>query len=344
LIFKGRKILFISLTRTGCVEYAAAFQKKLSEEETIVMASHASKSMFSKVDIAIETYTGWFSFALRSLRIKSELKKILDNINRQHSNLTIMFPVFHPWNNIIASWANKNSVPVTSVIHDVEMHLGEGNSKIEILQKQLMQKSTWTIFLTESEKEKAINKNGVQKEKGIVIPHPLIKTKAQHKLPHSKHLKVLYLGRLKKYKGIQLLIDACREMEIEKLTIAGEGDLPLNFVDNKIELIRERLSENEMDKLIAAHHVLVLPYVQATQSGILTLGVNANIPMVITELPGLTEQLPKNAAVWCEPNVSSLKAALESLAADPETYQALKENMGKFKKQFDEKWGTELGL
>jgi len=292
LIFEGRKILFISLTRTGSVEYAVSLLDKIKHLDPVVICSEEAATLFPEESLSIKTYSGLTSFFIKTLFGTTRLIIQLNQIKQTYPDLSIVFPVFHPWNSIIARWAKRKEVKVISIIHDAEMHLGEENKKIFLLQNKLMQASDRVVFLTRNERGKAIDKNLIKENKTAILNHPLISMGAKHELEHSEGLKLLYLGRLKSYKGIQNLINACSELEYEKLTIAGEGDLPLDLNSNQIELVRKRLSKDEIRNLIECHHILVLPYVDASQSGILTIGLDSNIPMLISDLPGLKEQLP----------------------------------------------------
>jgi hypothetical protein len=59
---------------------------------------------------------------------------------------------------------------------------------------------------------------------------------------------------------------------------------------------------------------LVLPYKEASQSGVAPTAIAAGRLVVATRVDGLIEQLhDENLATLCEPNVTSLAAALRSL-------------------------------
>jgi len=213
LIFEGRKILFISLTRTGSVEYAASLLDKIKDLEPLVICSEETATIFPNNVLNVKTYSGFGSFFLRTLFINSVIIKHLNRFKKMHSNLSLFFPVFHPWNNIIAKWAKKNDIPIVSVIHDTEMHLGEENKKIFFLQKKLMEISDKVVFLTETEKLKAIKLQILREDKTAVISHPIISIGASHQLRHDRRLKILYLGRLKTYKGVDNLLKGLQKLK-----------------------------------------------------------------------------------------------------------------------------------
>jgi len=96
-----------------------------------------------------------------------------------------------------------------------------------------------------------------------------------------------------------------------------------------------------MKRLIEHHHILVLPYIEASQSGILTIALDANMPMVLSDLPGLREQLPEDAAVWCHSDPQSLKEGIEKYK-HIEKYNSVKTNMEAYKKHFQQTWFEQL--
>ena len=340
LIFEGRKILIISLTRTGSIEYAAALANKLSKYNPLIISSEEAAHIFDYVDYQLETYSGKLSFIIKSLTIRRQIDKLLGPIKMKHDKLTIIFPVFHPWNNVIAQWAKKTNTKLVTVIHDFKMHLGEGSRTIEKLQNDLILLSDKIIFLTKSERDKALKVRCDLNEKTFVLPHPILKTNLKNNMAHSSQLKLLFVGRISKYKGIELLLDAAVDLEYDVLTIAGQGDLPKskNLKSSKIDFINRRLDPQEIEKLLATHHVLILPYIDASQSGILTLGLDSNIPMIITDHEGLKEQLNSHTAIWCKTDSEGLKQGIEEYANNPQKYRDVKNRMREFKKEFDDRW------
>jgi glycosyltransferase involved in cell wall biosynthesis len=79
------------------------------------------------------------------------------------------------------------------------------------------------------------------------------------------------------------------------LRIVGNGDLAdLPFLEDlpkNVELDRRWVKDGEFSKLLEQADVLVFPYVEASQSGVLPLGLRAGIPTVITPVGGLVNQL-----------------------------------------------------
>jgi len=100
-----------------------------------------------------------------------------------------------------------------------------------------------------------------------------------------------------------------------------------DWADLPVESLSGRLDESRLAKLLRSHDVLVLPYREASQSGMLLLAAAAGIPVICTRVGGLPEQLPEEAVLWIEPDAASLAEALERLASDSALAETLRNRM-----------------
>jgi glycosyltransferase involved in cell wall biosynthesis len=107
------------------------------------------------------------------------------------------------------------------------------------------------------------------------------------------------LGRLRAYKGLDLLRDAWRLFQPRfpkaRLLVAGEGDAealaPGLTALPGVAVQARWLGEADMARLLATADALVLPYREASQSGVAPLAHGFGVPVVATPVGGLTEQL-----------------------------------------------------
>ena len=58
-----------------------------------------------------------------------------------------------------------------------------------------------------------------------------------------------------------------------------------------LSIIDKFLDEEEISYLLNTNDVLILPYIDATQSGIVTLGMASGLPIICTNVGGLKEQI-----------------------------------------------------
>ena len=113
---------------------------------------------------------------------------------------------------------------------------------------------------------------------------------------------LLFFGFIRSYKGLDILLRAFAEERLGKfrlkLIIAGEfyeNDLPyrhlirdLGLEDNVI-LFDRFIKEEEVALFFSAADLVVQPYRSATQSGVTQIAYHFGIPMLVTDVGGLSE-------------------------------------------------------
>ncbi len=115
---------------------------------------------------------------------------------------------------------------------------------------------------------------------------------------------ILFFGFIRHYKGLDLLLEAMSDPRIKnngyKLLIAGEFYEDRNQYDALIENLQithivqihnKFISEKDITLYFSAADVLVQPYRHATQSGVTPLSYHFELPMIVTNVGGLTEMM-----------------------------------------------------
>jgi glycosyltransferase involved in cell wall biosynthesis len=125
-----------------------------------------------------------------------------------------------------------------------------------------------------------------------VVPHGVGESLAA---PLPERESLLFFGRISHYKGLDVLLDAMplvwrRQPELT-LVVAGEGETPGHEVlaDPRIELRLGHVPEGDLPGLFAASTCVVLPYRQASQSGVGSLAKQHGRAIIATRTGGLSE-------------------------------------------------------
>ena len=305
--------IVVYLSERGCLAYVEAILKELSSKQPHLLLSQKNLSRFESSYSAedIRTTKNKIQFLWSSLSIQMQARKRIDDWTNRYGSITLYFPAFHPWNLAFLKMAKEKGITTTLTIHDYHTHSGEKSTLIESQQKKMIGLATEVIFLSEYVKAQAEAELGPQ-AKFAVHPHPILDAGLRHALGHSTQPAILFLGRVVHYKGVDLLMKAVQDLKINKLTIAGEQvGLSIKSTDG-VEVIDHYLSPQEMSELIATHHLLVLPYREASQSGILTLGLSAGIPIIATRVGGLTEQAGAEQVIWTDPSIQGIRHAVRA--------------------------------
>ena len=197
-------------------------------------------------------------------------------------------------------------------------------------------------FVTMSEKVNQDLKTFTQKP-SINIVHPIYDNFGDiiSKEEARKHLSlpvnekiILFFGFIRKYKGLDLLLEAMNNANIReaniKLLIAGE------FYDNKEEyeliiakynlanslyLRTQFIDNSEVKYYLSAADFVIQPYKNATQSGVTPLAYHFEKPMLVTSVGGLANLVPHmKVGIVTEPNADSIAAGIMKLYELGETH------------------------
>jgi len=159
--------------------------------------------------------------------------------------------------------------------------------------------------------------------KGILyklIPHPVYNifgakvSKAEAKEFIAKEYNIdtrnekviLFFGYIRRYKGLNYLIDAMPEILKKlklKLLVVGEfyenEKKYLEQIENlnlkdSVKVISDFVPDDKIRYFFSASDVVVLPYVNATQSGIIQIAYYYDKPVIATDVGGLSEVVKNN--------------------------------------------------
>ena len=145
---------------------------------------------------------------------------------------------------------------------------------------------------------------------------------------------ILFFGFIRKYKGLDLLMEAMAEGSIKnsgiKLLIAGEfyeDASTYNELINKLG-IRDQLilrtdfiPDSEVKYYLCAADAVVQPYRNATQSGVTPLAYHFEKPMVVTNVGGLPALVPdRKAGIVVEPTSDAIAKGILELYQLGEEY------------------------
>ena len=188
-------------------------------------------------------------------------------------------------------------------------------------------------FITMSEKVMSDLRIFEKQKPAKLILHPLYdnfgaivsKETARKQLRLTENEKIiLFFGFIRKYKGLDLLLEAMADPRIKssgiKLMVAGEfyeDDQPYYDQIEKLQLKDQLIlrtdfiPDSEVKYYLCAADAVIQPYKSATQSGVTPLAYHFEKPMVVTNVGGLPALVPhKKVGLVVEPNPTAIASGI----------------------------------
>lgn len=220
--------------------------------------------------------------------------------------------VFSCESNLITSRIILNlnkDIRVVMCVHDVNPHPSYGSIKAAIKEsvkkpyvKQAWKRANTILLLSENSKNKYVDLYPSLTSKVNVLKlgaHvPDVPTKMPPELTGKEQSFILFFGRIDKYKGLYRLLRAFSKVQEQislKLVVAGNGTLTdeetalIEKNSDRIVLIKRYIQDEEMCWLFENAAFTVLPYVEASQSGVLSISYHFGKPVIVSNVDGLTE-------------------------------------------------------
>lgn len=243
------------------------------------------------------------------------------------------------------------SIPLAVSVHDVIPH--PGNDSIRKLRRVLIEK--WIRKCSDS-----IHLHGVslqenlrklspgRAQKSYVIPHgslSLFKHMATGGIAREPST-CLFFGRMEKYRGLDNLL---RIASIVKETVPG---IKIIVAGTGSELTRYKSSMADLgvfeiyDSFIADHDVfrffgraslLLLPYKEASQSGVVMMGLPFGVPVVANAVGSIPEIIVsgKHGEIVPTGDIRDFADAIRALLADKERWERMSANCLELAEQLD---------
>lgn len=212
---------------------------------------------------------------------------------------------------------------IVTTIHDVVPHPGERNPLQYFIFENIKKRSSKFIVLTNSFRNIVSRKYNIAIENIGYIPHAGFCFNPAGAEPKCDEINysILFFGRITPYKGLLVLLKAMEiiksKIPMLKLVIAGDGDI--TEAENKIikrnrdciNLITGWIPDDKIYGLFEKSDLVVLPYIEASQSGVAAASFGAGRTIIASNIGGLKEQVePGGGVIFEAGNAEALADAL----------------------------------
>lgn len=183
--------------------------------------------------------------------------------------------------------------PIITTKHDTNPHPGTRVFD-QILSKHIYTKYSDSIIVHGEKAKQDINTY----KKCFVIPHGDYSFFLKYIDQNIKEENsILFFGRIEKYKGLEYLFESMplvkKEISNIKLIVAGSGNLDdyHNLYDNlsDIEIHNRYIKDEEIPIFFQRSKIVVLPYIEGTQTGIIPIAYAFKKPVIVTNVGSIPE-------------------------------------------------------
>lgn len=284
----------------GILQFAKQITKTLSGiEETVLFAPSEAVS----VDKTVRLYER-----------KNSISPVCNLYKEIASQINVLNPswVFVCESNLITSRIILNldkNIKVAMCVHDVNPHPSYSSYKAAIKEKVKTPyiKKGWkradSILLLSEHSRKLFQEHYPKLSNKVDLLRlgahvPDVDSEMPPELMGFNKSYFLFFGRIDKYKGLSRLLNAYSQVkDIVKwdLIVAGNGTLTeeeqIIISDNTdcIHQIKRYIKDEEMCWLFEHCECTVLPYIEASQSGVLSISYHFGKPVIVSNVEGLTE-------------------------------------------------------
>ena len=262
----------------------------------------------SKINLELNLLPSSIYELLLSFPTRNRLMKqmIADFEEKKITRVYFLLP--HPWDlNLSKKIMKKGGIEIWRGIHDVRRHPGDIWPNFFTIKKLIRDSTTLVCF--SSYIEEKLLKYGKP-----ILQSDLFEVNREAKITSQKG-SVLFVGRFRKYKGLELLAKTWPLVvnSRKSLTVGGQGKMPRELHKIGAKLIVKWLSDSEIEELVRNSHLVVLPYVEASQSGVIAIAHSLSTPVVITPVGGLVDQVIDgvNGLIAADTTPESLAATID---------------------------------
>ena len=235
-------------------------------------------------------------------------------------------------------------IPLITTIHDVQTHPGDRETGVlpAWSTQLIVRQSDHVVVHGASLRTLAAHRFGKLPQAVHVLAHPAIRRYAD--LARAKDLRrrtdkftLLLFGRVYAYKGLEQLVRAeallGERIPGLRIVVAGRGDdamtlRPLMGDPGRYDIVNQFIEDDEVAQMFLDADAVVLPYVEASQSGVLNVAAAFGKPVIVTDVGELRATVePAGIGLVVPPaNPAALADAMARLADSPDLRAQLGQN------------------
>jgi glycosyltransferase involved in cell wall biosynthesis len=238
----------------------------------------------------------------------------------------------HVWTPFIVPRIRALGLPVGVIVHDVARHPGDPTALMTPWLLRSTRQADRVFTLSRSVAD-GLMRLGTAGAPIVPLFHPDLHYSKAGSAPSpnprigNRPLRILFCGRILPYKGLSLFVDALERLKRQgrafEASVVGEGALGKDAPRLRalgVRIINRWIRDDEVMEIFNDHDVVALTHTEASQSGVVAVAFAQGLPVVVTPVGGLVEQVlhETNGIVSVDLSGEAVAAALGRLIDQPE--------------------------
>ncbi len=339
---RKKRVMFVYLGRRGSLGQftlqLAGAAADISDLDPYYMVANSEGfaprlSQLGCAVVKVDTYRRWpiasiignFTAARRTM-ISALSHKPMDAV------VTLM-P--HIWSPMLAPAIKRLGISYVTVAHDAVAHPGDPTGILTPWLLRDVALADLVVTLSQSVADRLVSERRVAPCQVLPLFHPDLhygEQLPQRQRSREAPLRLLFFGRMMKYKGLPLLLDAIEMLRSEgvnlTLCVAGLGNIDSErprLVALGAEVINSWIEDSAVGPLLHRHDAMVVSYIEASQSGVAATAFGNFLPVVGVPVGGIAEQVidGRTGVLAQGLDARSLANAIRRLTVDHELYESI---------------------
>ena len=326
---RSRARLRVALISTNFGEYCVRLANAVSRHADVllVLPQRLAAPHAEKLGAAVHLFSFQSPRLRQPLRQFQAIRRVFREIEDFAPDV-IHYQGLHPWFDLALPFWRR--YPLVCTVHDFRPHPGDKLSQKTPFWVEMFVRRRADQLIVHSQHVRTlmVQQLGGSGENISLMPHIQIGQElASPMMEEDEHL-ILFYGRIWEYKGLEYLIRAepliSAQIPNVRIMIAGQGEDFSRYVRMMVHPERfivhnEFISEDRTAEYFRRASVVVLPYIEASQSGVIALAYSSAKPVVATTVGGLPEMVEEGRTGYlvAPRDAADLAKALVRLLLDP---------------------------
>jgi glycosyltransferase involved in cell wall biosynthesis len=258
----------------------------------------------------------------------------------------------HVWGLALQRAARRAGSRTLLIVHDADPHPGERRPLFDWLVRREIRSSDRVVTFSSHVADRLAARGDVPDGRIVRLFHPIFRFGAQP-TGRGAPFRLLFFGRILPYKGVGMLLDAYARLRRAGVNVSlrvvgrGEIDAPAGLkAQSGLTIETGWVAPSAIGVILAHADAVALPYLEASQSGVVAAAYGAGLPVVATPVGGLAEQVVhrRTGMLADSPAAADFAEAIRQLIETAGLYEACRSGVAAHAEiQSPERFATVLG-